>query len=100
MLQYQSNIQIATTLFCGMPLDKNILKHAIIQLIAVQYRTTWDEVLNEFEIDNKMAFYVILDKEDELKNTIPRFCKLCNLSVLEFKEYYKELVGLVDPLKA
>lgn len=82
-----------------MPLDKEVLNHAIIQLIAVQHRTTWEEIFKEFGIENKMAFYVILDDVDKLKDTIPRFCKLCDSSVEDFKGYYRYLEGLSKPQK-
>lgn len=72
------------------------LRATIIDFIAVRYRAEWKDVLAEFEVDSKMAFYALLKDRDKLKDLMPRFNKVCNLTMEEFKENYWFIQDMSD----
>lgn len=72
------------------------LRATIIDFIAVRYKADWKDVLIEFNVDSKMAFYALLKDRDQLKEYMPRFNKVCGLTMAEFKENYWRIQNMSD----
>lgn len=70
------------------------LRATIIDFIAVRYKAEWKDVLAEFNLDSKMAFYALLKDKSKLKEYIPRFNEVCGLTMTEFKENYWRIQDL------
>lgn len=79
-----------------MPFSPSTLRATIIDFIAVRHRAEWKEVLAEFEVDSKMAFYALLKDKGKLKEYMPRFNKVCGLTMAEFKENYWRILEMSD----
>lgn len=79
-----------------MPFSPSTLRATIIDFIAVRHRAEWKEVLTEFEVNSKMAFYALLKDKSKLKEYMPRFNKVCGLTMEEFKENYCRIQEMSD----
>ena len=74
----------------------SILRATIIDFIAVRYKAEWKDVLIEFEVNDKMAFYKLLNNRSKLKDYIPRFNKVCGITMEKFKENYHFIQNMSD----
>ena len=79
-----------------MPYSPSTLRATIIDFIAVRYKAQWKDVLSEFNVDSKMAFYALLKDKSKLKDYMPRFNKVCGLSMKEFKKNYRFIQDMSD----
>ena len=79
-----------------MSYSPSTLRATIIDFIAVKHKCEWKDLLNEFEVDSKMAFYALLKNKSQLKYHMPRFNKVCGLTMEEFKKNYWFIQDMTD----
>lgn len=68
--------------------DHEILKKTIYHFIFLQPKTTSQKIKECFELSNIKDFYILLNEEESLKETIAKFCTMADIELTYFRMIY------------
>lgn len=71
-----------------MEVDHEILKKTIHHFIWLQPKTTSQKIKEHFELSNIKDFYILLKQEENLKETIAKFCAMADIELTYFRMIY------------
>lgn len=76
-----------------MKANQVILKKTILHFIFLQPKTTSQKIKEYFRLKSIKDFYILLQDESVLKDTIARFCTLANIEVDQFRMMYEVYIN-------
>lgn len=78
---------IGCTLILRCESRPELLKKTIDNFIFSQPKTTTQRIKKHFNLTYSRNFYALFNRPDKLKDTIEKFCVLCNIEIIDFKKY-------------